>query len=170
MRVCRMNYIIDGHNLIAKIPGLDLSMLDDEQRLIELLKRYGQHSRGRIEVFFDGAPVGQAGAQNYGRVHAHFVIQSQTADDAIQKRLVRLGRAARNWVVVTSDRSVQSAAHTAHAQVMSAEDFAELLQTSLLRASLQAPTGNVETSRDKPLSEAEVNEWLTIFKERGKPK
>jgi hypothetical protein len=54
-----MNYIIDGHNLIAKIPGLDLSMLDDEQRLIELLNRYGQHSRGRIEVYqeiMDGAP------------------------------------------------------------------------------------------------------------------
>jgi predicted RNA-binding protein with PIN domain len=170
MRVCRMNYIIDGHNLIAKIPGLDLSMLDDEQRLIELLNRYGQHSRGRIEVYFDRAPVGQAGAQNYGRVRAHFVPQSQTADDAIRVRLIRLGRAARNWVVITSDRSVQAAGREAHAGVMSAEEFARMLQANLLQASLRARPEIEGRSADEPISEAEVNEWLTIFKERGKPK
>ena len=53
-----MNYLIDGHNLIAKIPGLSLSMPDDEERLVELLNRFGQHSRGKLEVFFDGAPPG----------------------------------------------------------------------------------------------------------------
>lgn len=160
-----MNYIIDGHNLISKIPELSLSMLDDEQRLIELLNRYGQHNRGRIEVYFDGAPVGQAGAQNFGRVQAHFVPQSQTADDAIRRRLVRFGREARNWVVVTSDRSVQAAAREAHAGVMSAEDFAGMLQ-----ASLQASTGDAESAADQPISETEVQEWLTIFKERRKQK
>lgn len=160
-----MNYIIDGHNLISKIPGLDLSMLDDEQRLIELLNRYGQLSRHKIEVYFDGAPIGQAGARNFGRVRAHFVPQRQTADDAIRKRLAKLGRSARNWVVVSSDRSVQAAASEAHAGVMSAEEF-----TGLLQASLHAKTRNADTTPDKPiieaLSEDEVNEWLTIFKEQ----
>ena len=169
-----MNYIIDGHNLIAKIRGLSLSMLDDEQRLIELLNRYGQLSRYKIEVYFDGAPAGQAGARNFGRVRAYFVPQRQTADDAIRTRLLRFGRAARNWVVVTSDRNVQSAAHEAHARVMSAEDFAELLRSSLMRASLHATPENADTTPDKPiseaLSEAEVDEWLTIFKERRKQK
>ena len=169
-----MNYIIDGHNLISKIPGLSLSMLDDEQRLIELLNQYGQLSRHKIEVYFDGAPVGQAGVRNFGRVRAQFVPRHQTADDAIRTRLLRFGRAARNWVVVTSDRSVQSAAHEAHAQVMSAEDFADLLQTRMRQASLYAKTRNADTTPDKPiretLSEAEVNEWLTIFKERRKQK
>ena len=61
-----MNYIIDGHNLIAKIEGLSLSMPDDEQRLIELLNRYGELRRHKLEVYFDGAPVGQAGIRNYG--------------------------------------------------------------------------------------------------------
>ena len=169
-----MNYIIDGHNLISKIPGLSLSMLDDEQRLIEILNRFGQLSRHKIEVYFDGAPVGQAGVRNFGKVQAHFVPLSQTADDAIRKRLARLERSARNWVVVSSDRSVQSAAHEAHAQVMSAEDFADLLQTRMRQASLYAKTRNADTTPDKPiretLSEAEVNEWLTIFKERRKQK
>jgi hypothetical protein len=160
-----MNYIIDGHNLISKIAGLSLRMLDDEQRLIELLNRYGQHNRGKIEVYFDGAPIGMAGAHNYGRVQATFVPQSQTADDAIRVRLAKISRAAQNWVVVTSDRSVQAAAREAHAGVLSAEDFASLLQTSL-----QPITGEVDRIRDKPVSKAEVDEWLAIFKERRKPK
>jgi len=165
-----MNYIIDGHNLISKIPTLSLSMPDDEQRLIELLNRFGQNSRHRMEVYFDGAPFGWAGVRNYGRVRAHFVRKNQPADDAIRNQLTRFGRSAQNWVVVTSDRSVQSAAHAAHAQVMSAEDFAGHLQASLLR---DRP-GSADSTPDQPsteaLSEAEVNEWLAFFKERGKQK
>ena len=161
-----MNYIIDAQNVISKIKDLSLSMLDDEQRLIELLNRFGVLRRHKMEVFFDGAPVGQAGIRNFGRVRANFVIASQTADDAIRKRLAKLGRSARNWVVITSDRSVQSAAREAHAQVVSAEDFASHLQTSLE----QARSGNVENTTDQPMSEAEVMEWLTIFKERNKKK
>jgi uncharacterized protein len=165
-----MNYIIDGHNLISKIPGLDLRMLDDEQRLIELLNRFGQHSRGKIEVYFDGAPLGQGARHNYGRVQAFFVSVSQTADDAIHARLVRLGRAARSWVVVTSDRSVQAAAREAHAGVMSSEDFACHMQASLRQSSLQDSPASEEPAPDQPLSAAEVEEWLAIFKEWRKPK
>jgi predicted RNA-binding protein with PIN domain len=169
-----MNYIIDGHNLIAKIPGLDLSMPDDEQHLIELLNRYGQLIRDKIEVYFDGAPVGQAGIQNFGRVQAHFVPQSQTADDVIRIRLAELGRSARNWVVITSDRNVQAAAREAHAGVMSAEGFVGILQTRLLQASLRSRTKYGEITPDQPisqaLSDAEVNEWLVIFSKRSKQK
>jgi predicted RNA-binding protein with PIN domain len=161
-----MNYIIDGHNLIAKVAGLSLSMLDDEQSLIKLLNRFGDQHRDKIEVYFDGAPVGQAGVRIYGRVQAHFILMSQTADDAIRKRIVRLSRAARNWVLVTSDRSVQAAGREAHARVMSAEEFAGNLQASLL----QSRAGNQENTPDQPMSETELKEWLAIFKERGKQK
>ena len=50
-----MPYLIDGHNLIPKIPGLSLEMLDDEDRLIELLQEFARVRRQRIEVFFDQA-------------------------------------------------------------------------------------------------------------------
>ena len=46
-----MNYIIDGHNLISQLPGIDLNMPDDEQRLIELLILFcqsGKHKRGGL--------------------------------------------------------------------------------------------------------------------------
>ncbi len=158
-----MNYIIDGHNLIAKIPGLSLSMPDDEERLVDLLNRFGQQSRHKLEVYFDGAPPGQAGVRNYGRVRAHFVLASQTADEAIRRRLVKLGKSAANWVVVTSDRDVQSAAREVHSRVLRGEDFSKLIQTTL-----QGRLANTYDAADQPLSEEEVSEWLAIFKTRHK--
>lgn len=154
-----VNHIIDGHNLIAHIPGLSLGMPDDEERLIQLLNRYGERQRGKLEVFFDGAPVGQAGVRNTGRVWAYFVPQSQTADDAIRMRLEKHGKSAHSWKVVSSDRSVLASARELHAEVLKAEDFAkQLLQ--VLRAS---PPGSTP---DQPLSPAEVDEWLRIFNQR----
>ncbi|MBP1702274.1 MAG: hypothetical protein H6Q38_1381, partial [Chloroflexi bacterium] len=35
-----MPYIVDGHNLIPKIPGLSLRAIDDEMQLIELLQEF----------------------------------------------------------------------------------------------------------------------------------
>ncbi len=156
-----MNYIIDGHNLISNMPGLSLSMPDDEEQLITLLSKYGEHERGRFEVYFDGAPPGHAGASIYGRVKAYFIQKSSSADEAIRVRLRRMGKSARSWVVVTSDRAVQAAAHEAHARVMSAEEFAGRLHDSLQHRTTEA--GN---PADQPLSPAEVDEWLAIFKGR----
>lgn len=158
-----MDHIIDGHNLISKMPGMSLSMPDDEQHLVEALVTYCQKGGHRIEVFFDGAPPGQVGTRNHGRVRAHFVAQSGTADEAIKRRLARLGRAARNWLVVSSDRSVQQAGREAHAKVISAEEFATRIQAALVKQGKgAAPT------IDEPLSDAEVREWEDIF--RGKPR
>lgn len=37
--------LIDGHNLIPKIHGLSLKMLDDEMELIQILSEYARLSR-----------------------------------------------------------------------------------------------------------------------------
>jgi predicted RNA-binding protein with PIN domain len=160
-----MNYIIDGHNLIGKIPGLSLSMADDEQRLIELLNRFGEGTHHHLEVYFDGAPSGDAGPRSYGRVKAHFVPAHLTADTAIRNRLVKLGRSSGSWVVVTSDRAVQGAAREVHAGVLRSEDFAALIENSL-----QARLAQNYEEADLPLSEAEVDEWLAVFKARRRKK
>jgi len=160
-----MNYIIDGHNLISKISGLSLRMADDEEKLIALLNRFGEHNRGKLEVYFDGAPTGYAGTRTYGRVLAQFVPMNQTADKAIRSRLALLGESARNWVVVTSDREVQAAAHEVHAGVIKAEDFSRRLQFfrhNRLSDALGSP--------DHPVSQKEVEEWLAIYKARRNPK
>jgi hypothetical protein len=153
-----MPYLIDGHNLIPKVPGLSLQELDDEQQLLEMLQEFCRRQRKQVEVFFDNAPPGGVRARNLGSVTARFVRQGATADDAIRKRLVNLGRAARNWTVVSSDQAVQAEARAAQAQAMPAETFARLLVQALddSRAD-QGATAETKLSAD------ELDEWLTLF-------
>ena len=152
-----MPLIIDGHNLVPKIPGLSLQALDDETQLIELLSAYSRRSRRKVEVFFDNAQPGMLRARIYGNVTARFVRAGMPADQAIREKLTRLGKAARNWTVVSSDHQVQAAAGGARATVVSADAFAqELLQT--LEASPPEPGGS-----DEKLSPEEVEEWLDLF-------
>ena len=85
-----MPFLIDGHNLIPKIPGLSLQDMDDEQQLITLLLEFCRLQRKQIEVFFDNAPPGGVRARNFGNVIARFVKQGSSADQAIHQRLERL--------------------------------------------------------------------------------
>jgi predicted RNA-binding protein with PIN domain len=119
-----MPYIIDGHNLIPKIPGLKLDDVDDELQLVKLLQDFCRVSRKNVEVFFDQAPAGSSGARTYGCVVARFIRQGRTADQAIHDKLRRLGGEARNWTVVSSDQEVRKSARSARAKSMQVEEFA----------------------------------------------
>ena len=59
-----MPYLIDGHNLIPRIPGLSLKDLDDETALIQILQRFAARQGSRVDVFFDRAPPGQADSKS----------------------------------------------------------------------------------------------------------
>ena len=153
-----MPYLIDGHNLIPKIPGLSLKEIDDELCLIQWLQRFSQHTGKRLEVFFDNAPAGQSGTRDYGSVRVHFVRQGETADAAIQRRLHQLGRSARNWTVVSSDRGVQAGARALHARVIPSSDFAHGLDPAH-----EGEPVNLETDPDVSLSQDDVQNWLDFF-------
>jgi hypothetical protein len=155
-----MPYLIDGHNLIPKVPGLSLQEIDDEPQLIEMLQEFCRKTRKRAEVYFDNAPPGQPRARNYGNLIAHFVRKGGTADQAIHARLARLGRGARNWTVVSSDHAVQAAARAARAQVTPAEEFARQLVQTLAQAETGPPV-----EEDGELSPEEVEEWMKLFGE-----
>lgn len=149
-----MPYLIDGHNLIPKL-GLHLEDPDDELELIRLLQDFARVRRQSVEVYFDGAPAGQAGERKFGAVKAHFVRRGGTADSAIHKRLEALGGSAKNWVVVSSDHEVQSAARMSRARVAASEEFVRMLREAL--------TSSTSSTDDKKLSAGEVEEWLKIF-------
>ena len=129
-----MHYLIDGHNLIPKLPGMSLRAVDDEQRLIALLQEYCRRSRNQVEVYFDNAPVGQAGRQKFGVVVAYFVSQGRSADDAIRARLGKLGRSTGNWAVISSDQRIQMDARLVHARPIPSERFVQELRRVLNRA------------------------------------
>jgi predicted RNA-binding protein with PIN domain len=156
-----MPYLIDGHNLIPRL-GLRLDSLDDEMQLIAILQEFCRAERKQVEVFFDGAPAGSAGTRRLGAVTAHFVRKGTTADNAIRAHLKRLGKGARNWTVVSSDRQVQAEARAAGAEVIPSDAFAGILK--------QPRSSGTRESRDKKLSPQEVDDWLKLFEERNQNK
>ena len=158
-----MPYLIDGHNLIPKL-GLRLDSPDDEAELIAVLQEFSRLSRRECEVYFDGAPAGQISTRKFGAVTAHFVRLGTTADSAIQARLAKLGRAARNWTVVSSDHEVQKAARTARAEVASSEEFARLLRRFHQDTDGDKPV--IKPSGERELSSREIEEWIKLFSKK----
>ena len=148
-------FIIDGHNLIPKIPGLSLQRVDDELQLIHLLQDFCRRQRKTAEVYFDNAPPGYASVQKLGRLKVHYIRQGSSADQAIRGQLVKLGRTAANWIVVSSDREVQAAAKIAGARQITAEAFSGMLQRVLW--------DNRDEEAGRSISANEVAEWLVLF-------
>jgi len=151
-----MPYLVDGHNLIGKIPGLSLASIDDEMILISWLQRFCLDRQREIEVFFDNAPPGYAAKKNFGKVIAYFVRQGKTADQAIQQRIRQLGGAASNFTVISSDRQVQAAGRAAGATVVSSENFARDL--------LKLGGEEITPRRETGLSPDEVAAWEKEFR------
>jgi len=154
-----MPYLIDGHNLIPKL-GLRLDSMDDEMELVTILQEFCRLERKKVEVYFDGSPAPHAGTRKLGTVTAHFVPLGTTADDAIRRRLKKMGKSARNWSVVSSDRRVQAETRDVKAEVVSSEDFAKILK--------QARDSAPKPASDRPLSKQEVDDWLKVFKKAEK--
>jgi len=155
-----MQYLIDGHNLIPKV-GLRLEQPDDEHELLKRLQEFCRLRRARVEVYFDAAAPGFAGSRKVGVVTAHFIHQGASADSAIEARLVKMKRSARNWTVVSSDARVQQSAAAAHAVTMQAEEFA----IEMSRAERSAHSG---FKPDPLLSPEEVEGWMNLFEKRGR--
>ena len=105
-----MNYLIDGHNLIARTPGLSLSDPDDEAKLVRLLRRWtAADLRRKVTVIFDaGLPAGEAKHLSGGGVKAVFAPNNSSADAVIIRRIEAIGNPP-EYVIVTSDNAVAAA-------------------------------------------------------------
>ncbi len=152
-----MALLIDGHNLIGRMPSLSLQDPDDEARLVALLKSYRARTGKAVTVVFDpGGAYAPPGRRKEGGVEVVFARQGHSADDLILHR-VRESRDRRKWLVVTSDRRLAEAVGRLGARVQPAEDFAARLHP--------LPRDEDETAwKDIALSPSEVDAWLALFK------
>jgi predicted RNA-binding protein with PIN domain len=151
-----MPYVIDGHNLIATIPGISLSDLDDEQALIQVLARFARETRRSITVYFDrGTLLPHQGSSPAG-VKTHFIRPPRTADDALRAHIKRLGREAPNWTVVSSDGEVRQAAQQAGARVLDSQTFAARLSNPV------EPQANAEKP-EPSLRPEDIEAWEQLF-------
>ena len=126
--------------------------------LISILQEYSRLERKQVEVYFDGAPAPHAGTRKLGTVTAHFVTLGTTADDAIRRRLKKMGKSAKNLIVVSSDRQVQAEARAVQAGIISSDEFAKQLK--------QARDTAPKSTNDRKLSKQEVDDWLKLFEQR----
>jgi len=155
-----MPILIDGHNLIGRLPDLHLDDPEDEAKLVARLRGYAARTRKRVTVVFDqGLPGGHSLALSGGGVEVVFASAGHAADGILRER-IRHARDLRGLTVVTSDQRIVVAAEARGAQVVSSEEFA---------ARLGAP-GPAPVGRDVQLSVEEVEEWLRVFRAgRKKP-
>ncbi|MEJ5315049.1 MAG: NYN domain-containing protein [Anaerolinea sp.] len=153
-----MKYLIDGHNLIPHLPGLNLAQIEDEERLLALLQEFARLRRCTIEVFFDKAPPGRAGERRAGNITTHWVAEGKTADSAIIATLQRLGKRSVEVTVVTSDRQILAEARKLRARTLRADEFARQLQSA------RAPKPAPGAEKPERVSEEEVEEYLNLFR------
>jgi predicted RNA-binding protein with PIN domain len=153
-----MPIIVDGHNLIPQIPGLNLSDIEDEIKLIEVLQDYCRLRRVEIVCYFDKAPQGHPRLQRYGQVTAKFARPGKTADEEIKEQLVRLGRSAREWSVVSSDASIQTAARASRARIIPSDVFSREIEAVLFQE-----TNSKEASDNITMTQEELEMWLKTF-------
>ncbi|NCC33261.1 MAG: hypothetical protein EOM24_14780 [Chloroflexia bacterium] len=153
-----MPILIDGHNLIGQLPGFSLADPDDEARLVMLLRRYATRRRGRkIVVVFDGGVYGHPDNLNGYGVEAHFARSPSDADTQLIRRIRGIKRRD-EWLVVSSDRAVIGVAQAQRIPVISAQAFARRL------AALDQPRASLQDKRnDRPLTAAEIEEWMRLF-------
>jgi predicted RNA-binding protein with PIN domain len=160
-----MPLLIDGHNLIGRLPDLHLDDPEDEAKLVSRLRAYCARTRKRgrtgkragaprraVVVFDHGLPGGRSWELSGGGVEVIFASAGRTADSILRER-IRQARDPRGLTVVTSDREVIAAAQARGVRVMRSEEFAVHLSTPQTKAA----------ERDVHLSIEEVEEWLDIF-------
>ena len=149
--------LIDGHNLIAQLPGLSLDDPDDEQQLVVMLRKYAARRGARIVVVFDSGSLGGKSRElSGGHVTAIFAGSHTIADRILMERMRELKKPG-EWMLVSSDREVQQAAEKRRVLVRSSQDFAAIMLAPPKEAD------NVQPAVEAKLSTDEVAEWLKIF-------
>ncbi|MFW6135649.1 MAG: NYN domain-containing protein [Chloroflexota bacterium] len=153
-----MRLLIDGHNLIGRLPDIRLEDPDDEARLVSRLQAYAGRTGQRVTVVFDrGMPGGRSANLSGGLVKVVFAPTGRSADGVLIERVGRTPN-PQGLLLVTSDREVIAAAEGRGVRVMRAEAFA---------TELEAPTVSTGPKEDGHVSPEEVEEWLARFGDAG---
>ncbi|MGD2145949.1 MAG: NYN domain-containing protein [Anaerolineae bacterium] len=154
-----MPVLIDGHNLIGRLPDIRLEDEHDEAQLVSRLQAYAGRTGKRVTVVFDrGLPGGVSRALSRGRVEVVFAPTGGSADQVLLRR-VRRARDPRGLIVVSSDREVIAAAEDRGARVVRSEAFVDQMEG--------APASEGDKESEVHLGPEEVDAWLELFGEEG---
>lgn len=118
-----LHYLLDGYNIIQKMPVLKGQTLEEARRafvkLIEIHRPQGSLNNP-VTVVFDGQ-TGMGGSETTAEIHVVFS-SGNSADDVI-KDLVDRARVKSSCIVVTDDRSLQYYVRALGAKILGVDDF-----------------------------------------------
>lgn len=155
-----MHYLIDGHNLIAKIPDINLNDPNDEVELILRLKSWAAaNPKRKVTVYFDGGlPGGIEQRLSTSDIKVIFAPEGKTADSLIIKRIRKIKNPPEH-TLVTSDQQIITEAQKRRLRHLRAETFAAKMGQEKQKRTAPPPS---ETD-DPQISDLEVAEWLELF-------
>jgi predicted RNA-binding protein with PIN domain len=149
--------LVDGHNLIGRLPTISLDDPDDELKLVMLLTSYRARTHKAVTVVFDpGETFTLSEKHRHGGVEVVFAPHGSSADAVIARR-IQHSRNPRSWLVVTSDRELAETVARGGARVRSAEEFA---------GELSPPHKTGAGWKGTPPSPQEVEDWLNLFRDQ----
>jgi predicted RNA-binding protein with PIN domain len=155
-----MPVIVDGHNLIGKMPSISLSDPEDEAKLVRILARHLLQRRQRGIVVFDkGAESDSAPRLKGPNLRVIFAPPGGSAD-AIIMDMIKRDPNPKGLTIVSSDNEIRRCARSRRARLVSAEDYVKQLES-------QPPQRSVGAARDAECSDIDVEEWLEYF-DRGR--
>jgi hypothetical protein len=164
-----MPLLIDGHNLIGKMPNISLKDPDDEKKLINILHKYADLVRKKITVIFDPnpydvTPVIVRQQLHYGSyLTAIFAEPGVSADKLIRNR-VSDTKDRQGLMVVTSDNAVASFVRQTGIRVQSSSDFAKALLERIGEIKHNDRLHVSEPKKPTPSTE-DTDAWGEVFKE-----
>jgi uncharacterized protein len=159
-----VHYLIDGHNLIAKLPGLSLTDPHDEIKLVQLLKRWcAADARRQVTVVFDaGLPGGEAKHLSGGGVKVVFASTNSSADAVLIRRIEQIKNPSA-FTIVTSDNAILAVARRGRVPVQRSETFATAMLSDRTFREQRTDIAPAERPEAETMSPDELAEWLELF-------
>jgi len=161
----RPHYIIDGYNLIHKVPGLRSSLNSGLEHarnvLIFFIRGYLSSHNVSMTLVFDGDQVGyvEATPQFGKRLRVIYSRPPQKADPII-KELIRKANNKKSLVLVSADNELIRFCRQQGGQVLAPLEFYH-------RASKHPNQNEMDQKYHSGLSRGEVEQWLQLFGENN---
>jgi predicted RNA-binding protein with PIN domain len=147
-----VHYIIDGNNVIGKVPELFKLQKSDKQRsreqLVYLLQRYFHNKKINLTLHFDGfanipLPLSK------GKI---IYSENKTADSLIKENIERI-KNRKNIILVTSDNELKNFGKACSCTIVSSKDFGKMLT--------KGSSIDEEKLRTEEIND--IEEWKRIF-------
>ncbi len=175
-----MDIIVDGYNVIFKIPELGYSTekCDIEtlrNRFLTILEQYKEKRRHKLIVVFDGKGTGKMSETRVEGLDVIFSKQDLDADEEI-KRMVRNSENPRNITVITSDRDIEQYVKRYGCKVVEPSVFYSDIKDRVARLRESGKKGRSFTKEEdgEPMSKYlgpsknEAQYWLRVFSDKKK--